>query len=135
MKAYVRWAPGALALLLSFVPVSALAQTTTAPIIVSECSGGIESIQLVEIASYIVTFRNTTAANIDEFRLAIPYGHRKTATFDVQGTFAPNTDYTQKLHKTLSGGLYAYESDHNTCNVQHVHFTDGTSWDAAGAKS
>ena len=99
------------------------------PIMVSDCRGGIASIELVEIAGYNVTFRNTAAVTADEVDLAIPYGRRKTATFDVRGTFPPNVDVQKALRKTVSGGLYAYESDKNTCNVQHVHFTDGTTWD------
>ena len=103
-------------------------QPLTPPVIASSCSGGITSIELVEHAAYDVTFRNTTNVAADDLQLAIPYGRRKVATFDVHAAFAPHSDLRQHLHKNLSGGLFAYTSDQNNCEVRYVHFVDGTSW-------
>jgi hypothetical protein len=100
------------------------------PVVATSCSGGITSIELVEHASYDVTFRNTSNVAADDVRVAIPYGRRKVATFDVHAIFAPHVDLVQHLHKNLSGGLFAYASDHNNCEVRYVHFIDGTSWGA-----
>lgn len=99
-----------------------------APIAVSGCNGGIASIELVEIAAYDVTFRNTSGVTADDVRLAIPYGRRKTATFDVRGDFAPGVEIQKALRKSVGMGLFSYESSQNNCNVTFVHFTDGTSW-------
>lgn len=104
------------------------AQTGGPPVAVSACSGGITSIELVELADYHVTVRDTANVAADEIRLAIPYGRRRTATFDVRGVFPPNVDVAETLRKTLSGGLYAYDSSQNDCRIDYVHFIDGTSW-------
>lgn len=98
------------------------------PVVATSCPGSITSIELVEHASYDVTFRNSSEVAADEVQLAIPYGRRKVATFDVHATFAPHVDLMQHLHKNLSGGLFAYASDKNNCEVRYVHFVDGTSW-------
>ena len=103
-------------------------QQPQSPVIVSSCSGGITSIELVEHAAYDVTFLNTTNVVADDLQLAIPYGRRKVATFDVHAAFAPHSDVQQHLHKNLSGGLYAYTSNVNNCQVWYVHFVDGSSW-------
>jgi hypothetical protein len=118
----------------SLVPLYVSAETV-APVLVSDSRGGIASIELVEIAAYKVTLRNTSSITADEIRLAIPYGRRKTATFDVHGTFEPGVDMQKSLRKTVGGGLYANESEQNTCIVQYVHFTDGTSWDKPEPKN
>jgi|GEM_PF-2192654 hypothetical protein len=111
------------------VPVGAQPLTEPSPpVIATSCSGGVTSIELVEHASYDVTFRNTSSVAADDVRLAIPYGRRKVAMFDVHAIFAPHADLVQHLHKNLSGGLFAYASDQNTCDVRYVHFVDGTSW-------
>jgi len=100
-----------------------------APVVVGACRGGIASVELVEIAAYDVTFRNTAGVAADEVRLSVRYGRRnKTANFDVHAAFAPNVEITKHLRRTVSGGLYSYESDQNDCSVDYVHFTDGTSW-------
>ncbi len=105
------------------------ASAAPAPVAVTACRGGIASVELVEIASYDVTFRDTAAVAADEVRLSVPYGrHGKTATFDVRAAFAPGTDVTKHLRRTVRGGLYSYESDQNDCSVDYVHFVDGTSW-------
>lgn len=100
-----------------------------APVVFSDCRGGIESIELVEIAAYDVTFYTTGPVAADEIRLSIPYGrHGKRADFDMRGTFAPHVDVTRALRRTVRGGLFAYMSSHNDCRVDYVHFADGTSW-------
>jgi hypothetical protein len=98
------------------------------PVTATSCPGSITSIELVEHASYDVTFRNTSDVAADDVQLTIPYGRRKVAKFDVRATFAPHADLVQHLHKNLSGGLFAYASDQNDCEVRYVHFVDGTSW-------
>jgi hypothetical protein len=98
------------------------------PIVVTDCRGGIASVELVEIAAYNVRFRNTAAVAADEIRLSIPYGRRKTATFDVRGTFGPDIVNTRALRKTVGVGLYSWESTQNNCRVDYVHFADGASW-------
>ena len=96
---------------------------------ISVCSGGITSLELVEIASYDVTFRNRSAVAADEVRLSARYGrHEKRATFDVKGVFPPGADVSRHLRRTVNGGLFAYRSDQNDCFVDYVHFTDGSSW-------
>ena len=74
--------------------------------------------------------RDTARVAADEIRLAIPYGRRRTATFDVRGSFPPNVDVAKTLRKTLSGGLYAYDSSQNDCRIEYVHFVNGTTWPA-----
>lgn len=104
------------------------AQTPGPPITVSDCRGGIASVELVEIAAYNIRFRNTATVPADEIRLSIAYGRRKTATFDVHGTFGPDVDNTRALRKTVGAGLYSWESSQNDCRIDYVHFTDGASW-------
>ncbi len=129
-------ATAALAALLAVTaPVAAQSPAPSppaAPVAISDCRGGIASIELIEIAAYDVTLRDTAAVAADEVRLAIRYGRRgKTADFDLHGSFAPGTDVTKHLRRTVGGGLYSYESDRNDCTVQYVHFSDGTSWSRA----
>ncbi|MBV8369690.1 MAG: hypothetical protein JO036_12295 [Candidatus Eremiobacteraeota bacterium] len=96
---------------------------------ISVCSGGISSVEFVEIASYDVTFRNRSSVAADEVRLSARYGrHEKRATFDVKGSFPPGVDVSRHLRRTVNGGLFAYRSDQNDCFVDYVHFADGTSW-------
>jgi hypothetical protein len=100
-----------------------------APVTISACSGGLSSFELVEIATYDVTFRNTAAVPADEVRLSALYGRRgKRATFDLTGLFPPSVDVSRHLRHTVSGGLYSFRSDKNDCVVDYVHFTDGSSW-------
>jgi len=100
-----------------------------APVTISVCSGGISSVEFVEIASYDVTFRNRSSVAADEVRLSARYGrHEKRATFDVKGSFPPGVDVSRHLRRTVNGGLFAYRSDQNDCFVDYVHFADGTSW-------
>jgi hypothetical protein len=99
------------------------------PVAISVCSGGITSVELVEIASYDVTFRNTASVPADEIRFGARYGrHEKRAEFDVKGVFPPGTDVSRHVRRTVSGGLFGYVSDKNDCTVDYVHFTDGTAW-------
>ena len=100
-----------------------------APVTISACSGGISSVEFVEIASYDVTFRNRSSVPADEIRLSARYGrHEKRATFDLKGAFPPGADVSRHLRRTVNGGLFAYRSDQNDCFVDYVHFTDGSSW-------
>ncbi len=99
-----------------------------APIVAVACRGGITSIELTEHASYDVTFRNEGAVAADDIHVAIPYGRRRVATFNVQQAFPTDAETTVHLHKNLPGGLFAYESDTNACHVRYVHFVDGTTW-------
>ena len=102
---------------------------STAPVTISTCSGGLSSFELVEIATYDVTFRNAGPVAADEIRLSALYGRRgKRATFDLTGLFPPGADVSRHLRHTVSGGLYAFRSDRNECIVDYVHFTDGSSW-------
>ncbi len=104
-------------------------RASAAPVTISTCSGGISSIEFVEIASYDVTFRNRSSVPADEVRLSARYGrHEKRATFDVKGVFLPGADVSRHLRRTVNGGLFAYRSDQNDCFVDYVHFTDGSSW-------
>lgn len=103
--------------------------TPSAPVTISSCVGGLNSIELVEIANYDVSLRNNAAVPADEIRLSVHYGRRgKRATFDLKEAFAPGADVSRHLHRTVNGGLYAYWSDHNDCTIDYVHFTNGTSW-------
>jgi hypothetical protein len=100
-----------------------------APVTISACSGGIHSIEFVEIASYDVTLRNTTSVPADEVRFSARYGrHEKRATFDVKAPFPPGADVSRHVRRTVNGGLFAYVSDTNDCTVDYVHFTNGSSW-------
>jgi hypothetical protein len=124
-----------LAALLSTVAPAA-AQTATggpapspAPVTISTCSGGLSSCELVEIATYDVTFRNTASVAADRIRLSALYGRRgKRATFEITGLFPPGADVSRHLRHTVSGGLYSFRSDKNDCVIDFVHFTDGSSW-------
>jgi hypothetical protein len=100
-----------------------------APVTISVCSGGIHSVEFVEIASYDVTLRNTASVPADEVRFSARYGrHEKRATFDVKAAFPPGADVTRHVRRTVNGGLFAYVSDTNDCTVDYVHFTNGSSW-------
>jgi hypothetical protein len=108
--------------------------STSAPVVISACRGGITSIELVEIASYDVTLRNTTPLPADEIRLSARYGrHEKRATFDLKEPFLPGVEVTKHVRRTVSGGLFAYRSDQNDCFVDYVHFTNGSSWSRPAA--
>jgi hypothetical protein len=100
-----------------------------APVTITSCSGGIRSYELIEVASYDVTLRNTSPVGADEVRFSARYGrHDKRATFDVKTAFPPNVDVHQRVRRTVNGGLFAYISDENDCFVDYVHFIDGHSW-------
>ncbi len=101
---------------------------TGAPISATSCRGGVTSIELVEHAAYDATFHNAANVAADDIHVAIPYGRHRVATFDVESTFPPGADVSVHLHKNLSGGLFAYVSDDNACNIRYVHFVDGTTW-------
>lgn len=101
---------------------------TAAPVVATVCRGTISSIELVEHASYDATFRNDGRVAADDIHVAIPYGRRKTMTFDVRDTFAPGADVDEHLHKNLTGGLFTVATTDDRCNVRYVHFVDGTSW-------
>ena len=108
---------------------AARATAAPAPVTISVCSGGINSVEFVEIATYEVTFRNTTSVPADEIRLSARYGrHEKRAEFDLKGPFAPGADISRHLRRTVSGGLFANWSDHNDCTVDYVRFSNGTTW-------
>jgi hypothetical protein len=117
-------------------PAPVAAQTGTgaqvplpAPVTISTCSGGLSSFELVEIATYDVTFRNAGPVAADRIRLSALYGRRgKRATFDLTGLFPPGTDVSRHLRHTVSGGLYSFRAEKNDCVVDYVHFTDGSSW-------
>jgi hypothetical protein len=128
-------AAGLAVLLASIAPVAPVAAQTAVrtpapgPVTISTCSGGLSSFELVEIATYDVTVRNTSSTLADQIRLSALYGHRgKRATFDLTGPFPPGVDVSRHIHKTVSGGLYAFRSDRNDCVIDYVHFADGTSW-------
>ena len=105
------------------------AAAPSAPVIIASCSGGITSVELVEIATYDVVLRNTSRVPADEIRLSARYGrHEKRATFDLKEVFPPGADVSRHLRRTVNGGLFSYWSDHNDCFVDYVHFTNGTSW-------
>lgn len=109
--------------------VLALIGAAPAPMTIWACSGGIRSYELVEVASYDVTLRNTAATAADEVRLSVRYGrHDKRAAFDIKTGFPPGVDVKQHVRRTVSGGLYSYVSDQNDCRIDYVHYTDGTSW-------
>jgi len=109
--------------------LAAFLAASPAPVTISTCSGGLSSFELVEIATYDVTFRNAGPVAADEIRLSALYGRRgKRATFDVKGLFPPGADVSRHLRHTVSGGLYSFRSDKNDCVVDYVHFTDGSSW-------
>jgi hypothetical protein len=111
------------------IAFAAVFLASPAPVTISACSGGITSIELVEIATYDVTFRNGAALSADEIRISARYGrHEKRATFDIKGVFPPGVDVTKHLRRTVSGGLFAYQSDRNDCFVDYVHFANGSSW-------
>ncbi len=107
----------------------AAAPVPPSPVAITTCSGGVHSIELIEIASYDVTLRNAAAVAADEVRFNVRYGrHEKRATFDVKGAFPPKTDVSKHVRRTVNGGLFGFVSDQNDCTVDYVHFTDGTSW-------
>jgi hypothetical protein len=113
-------------------PAAIAATEPSPPITVSDCRGGIASLELIEVAAYDVTFRNTAAVTADDVRLSIPYGRNgKRVSFDLHGTFAPGIDVARALRKTVGAGLYSYEKTANDCRVEYVHFIDGTSWTPA----
>lgn len=117
---------------LFFAASPAIAQqaspTPAAPVTISACRGGIASLELIELAAYDVTLRNTANLTTDVIRLRIDYGRGKTLTFDIKGTFSPNTDVKRRLSRTLGFGLYSYSSTANRCSVQYVHYINGSSW-------
>lgn len=127
--------PLAAALALSLLGVVAAPPPGAAPVAATRCSGGVTSIELVEHAAYDATFHNAANIGADDIHVVIPYGRHRVATFDVAQAFPPGTDVPVHLHKNLRGGLYAYESDSNACNIRYVHFVDGSTWGDPNAKS
>jgi hypothetical protein len=115
-------------LALSLLAAGLAPPASNSPVVATSCVGGVTSIELVEHAAYDASFRNDAGVAADEIQVSIPYGRRRVATFDVKQSFPPHTVVPVHLHKNLAGGLYAYETDQNTCNVQYVHFVDGTQW-------
>jgi hypothetical protein len=109
---------------------AASAQTgSRPPVTISRCSGGITSLELVEVASYDVTVRNTSPVTADRIGLSARYGrHEKRATFDLIGPFPPDADVSRHLRRTVNGGLFGYRSDQNDCFIDYVHFSDGKVW-------
>jgi len=109
----------------------ALAAPATPPssVTISRCSGGVASVELMEIATYDVTFRNETSMTIERIGLSARYGrHEKRATFDLTGPFAPGVEYSRHLRRTVNGGLFGYRSEQNDCFVDSVKFANGTTW-------
>src|ERR1700691_2610289 len=103
-------------------PAAGGAPARPAPVTISTCSGGLSSFELVEIATYDVTFRNAGPVAADRIRLSALYGRRgKRATCDLTGVFPPGVDVSRHLRHTVSGGLYAFRSDKNDCVVDYVH--------------
>ncbi|HTX56444.1 MAG TPA: hypothetical protein VMD47_04995 [Candidatus Acidoferrales bacterium] len=98
------------------------------PVVATSCTGGVTSIELTEHASYTATFRNTANVAADDIHVAIPYGRRRVANFDVKQTFPPDASVAVHMQKYLAGGLYAYSTTQNACKVEYVHFIDGTIW-------
>jgi hypothetical protein len=113
---------------------NAAAPGQPSPVTITRCSGGISSIELIEIAAYNVTFHNTAFVAADEIRFGARYGrHESRAEFDVKGVFPPGADVNRKVSRTVRGGLFAYRSEENDCTVDYVHFTNGTSWTRPGS--
>ena len=104
------------------------APTATAPVVATRCAGGVTSVELTEHATYDATFVNQTNSAADEVLVVIPYGRRRSVSFDIQQPIPAHGSLSVHLHKNLPGGLYAYASDQNVCNVRYVHFVDGTAW-------
>ena len=129
--------PLLLAIALACLPATAAPgpAENSAPVTAVSCRGGITSIELTEHAAYDATFYNTTDIAADDIHVAIPYGRHRVATFNVTNTFPPHASVPVHLHKNLSGGLFAYSSDDNACNVRYVHFVDGSSWGDPRVKS
>jgi hypothetical protein len=119
------------ALTVAGMTAEALAESGS-PILVADCRGGLANVQLREIAAFDLTFRNVSKKKIDEFRVAIVRRGTTIATFDVRGSFLPQKDMKKALRKSVGQGSAAYESASNTCNVLHVHFADGKTWDRPG---
>jgi hypothetical protein len=126
MKMLARSLTGLLAVAVLLAPHAARAAES--PILVSDCRGGIASISLNEIGAYDVSFRNTSDVAADEIRFAIPYGHQNVAIYDIKGRFQPRADMKKALRKQVGPGAFTSESAKNTCNVQYVHFVNGTTW-------
>ncbi|MDQ6931602.1 MAG: hypothetical protein M3160_00335 [Candidatus Eremiobacteraeota bacterium] len=112
-------------------PCARAQQPTPLPrdrLIITDCRGGVASIELVEVAAYDVTFRNTSSLSADEVRLTVRTHRNKLLHFDLKGTFSPGIDVKRRVGKTLGLGLYSYSSSNNQCSIDWVHFVDGSSW-------
>jgi hypothetical protein len=111
-----------------FARAQQAAPQSAPPIVITDCRGGIASIELVELAAYDVSLRNTSAVAADEIRLTVRTRRNRMLNFDVKGTFSPAVDVTRRLERSIGLGFYSYSSSRNDCSVNWVHFVDGSSW-------
>ncbi len=105
-----------------------LGSGSKAPVTITDCRGGIASLELVEVAAYDVSLRNTALVAADEIRLTIQARRKNSLTFDLKGTFDPGSDAKRRVQRSVGFGLYSYSSATNECSVEFVHFVNGTSW-------
>ncbi|MBC5829417.1 MAG: hypothetical protein GIW98_04395 [Candidatus Eremiobacteraeota bacterium] len=98
------------------------------PLSITACRGGIASIELVEVAAYDVTLRNTRSVSANEVRLTVRTPRNKLLHFDLKGTFGPLIDVKRRVGRTLGLGLYSYSSSNNQCSIDWAHFIDGSTW-------
>ncbi len=101
---------------------------TESPVIITDCRGGIASIELVEVAAYNVTLRNTRDISADEIRLTVRTRRNKLLNFDLKGAFDPRNDVKRRVGRSVGLGFYSYSSANNQCSIDWVHFADGSSW-------
>lgn len=132
-SAHRPWLIATLLLVALSVPIPHVhAQPMTArpqsPVTMIECRGGIASIELVEIAAYDVTLRNSGSVTADAIRLTVRTRRNKLLNFDLKGTFEPKIEVKRRVGRTLGLGFYSYSSTSNECSVDWVHFVDGSSW-------
>ncbi len=120
------------ALFMALVAAAPASAPSASPVSATSCSGTIDSIELTQHASYNATFVDNAAIAADEIRVVIPYGRKRSMTFDVHGAFAPGAPVTEHLHKNLPGGLFTAATTDDRCEVRYVHFVDGTSWSVPG---
>jgi len=99
-----------------------------APVIITACTGGIASIELVEVAAYDVTLRNEGAVAADEIAMTVRGRRNKVMSFQLKGTFAPGIEIKRRIGRPLGIGLYTYSSSNNDCFIDSVHFANGSTW-------
>lgn len=104
-----------------------ITQTET-PVLITDCRGGIASIELVEVAAYDVTLRNTRNVSADEIRLTIRTRRNKLLNFDLKGAFDSKNDVKRRVGRSVGFGFYSYSSANNQCSIDWVHFADGSTW-------